>query len=159
MRVRLCSRGSAPRAPESGARSFRTSTLIGVAVWLGIVAAPSAAKASGYLTARFGTDHGTPASPNTFAVYYNPAALGGTQGTTITGDASVLLRIAKYTRTADALSPSSQALSADPSYQAANTGTAKLTNLLALPFLGINTDFGTKNLRAGYAFYIPYGGL
>lgn len=97
--------------------------------------------------------------PNTFSVYFNPAALGGTQGTTITGDISVLLRMAKYVRTADALSPSNPDNVNDPNYFAANTGSAKLTNLLALPFLGVNTDFGTENFRAGYAAYIPFGGL
>jgi long-chain fatty acid transport protein len=142
-------------------RFLRTSVLASLAL-VGIVAAPRDAEASGYLTARFGSDHGTPAQPNTFAVYFNPAALGGTKGTTITGDVSVLLRLAEYTRTADALSPSSTseaALRADPSYAAANSGTANLTNLLALPFLGVNTDFGTKNLRGGWAAYVPFGGL
>src|SRR5436190_23577235 len=66
----------------------------------------SDAHASGYLTARFGSDHGTPASPNTYAIYYNPAALGGTKGTTITGDVALALRWAHYKRGNDALSPS-----------------------------------------------------
>lgn len=120
------------------------------------------ADASGYLTARFGADHGTPATPNTFAIYFNPAALGGTTGTTLTGDVSLVLRYVKYARGADALSPSGQqreALLADQTYTDANTGDGKLLNLLALPFLGINTDFGTKNIRAGYAVYVPFGGL
>src|SRR5262249_1636517 len=39
-----------------------------------------------------------------------------------------------------------------------NTGHASLFDLLPLPFLGINTDFGTKNFRAGYAIYAPFGG-
>jgi long-chain fatty acid transport protein len=135
------------------------ASCLGLAVLGSIVAAPSEARASGYLTARFGADHGTPVQPNTFAVYFNPAALGGTKGTTITGDASVLLRFAQYTRTGDALSPSNESSLSDPSYVSANTGKANLTNLLALPFLGVNTDFGTENLRAGYAAYIPFGGL
>lgn len=117
------------------------------------------ASASGYLTSRFGADHGTPSQPNTFAVYFNPAALGGTTGTTITGDISVLLRVASYERTANALSPTNANLANDPSYVAANTGKATLTNVLALPFVGVNTDFGTKNFRAGYAAYVPFGGL
>lgn len=145
-----------------GSRFSRRSCVascIGFAVLCGVVGAPSDAQASGYLTARFGADHGTPAQPNTFAVYFNPAALGGTKGTTITGDASILLRFAQYTRTPDALSPSNQAHLQDPSYVQANTGEANLTNLLALPFVGVNTDFGTQNLRAGYAAYIPFGGL
>lgn len=97
---------------------------------------------------------------NTYAIYFNPAALGGTTGTTITGDVSLLLRWAEYKRGADALSPSNEDLRNDPDYVRANTGKANLLNLLALPFLGVNTDFGgSKYFRAGYAVYVPFGGL
>lgn len=137
---------------------FVRASVLASLVALGLVATPRDAEASGYLTARFGTDHGTPAQPNTFAIYFNPAALGGTKGTTITGDLSVLLRMASYTRTRDALSPNLSDPN-DPNYVSANTGEANLTNVLALPFVGVNTDFGTQNLRAGYAAYIPFGGL
>lgn len=139
-------------------RRFWFMSSLGLALVGGVIS-PRDARASGYLTARFGADHGTPAQPNTFAVYFNPAALGGTTGTTITGDVAVLLRYAQYTRTPDALSPSNDALLADQSYVDANTGKATLTNLLALPFFGVNTDFGTKNLRGGWAVYVPFGGL
>ncbi len=145
-------------ASRRSRRFWFTSSLC-LAAFAGIVASPKDAAASGYLTARFGADHGTPAQPNTFAVYFNPAALGGTKGTTITGDVSVLLRMASYTRTHDALSPSDPSLLDDPNYVAANTGKATLTNVLALPFVGVNTDFGTQNLRAGWAAYVPFGGM
>jgi long-chain fatty acid transport protein len=133
--------------------------VLATGVLLGFLGGEKDADASGYLTARFGADHGTPAHPNAFAVYFNPAALGGTQGTTITGDVGVLLRFARYNRTGDALSPSNDSLRSDQRYIDANTGVANLTNLLALPFVGFNSDFGTKNFRAGWAFYIPFGGL
>ncbi|MBX3188739.1 MAG: outer membrane protein transport protein [Labilithrix sp.] len=120
----------------------------------------SDAQASGYLTARFGADHGTPAMPNTYAIYFNPAAIGGTSGTTITGDAAVLLRWARYTRDETALSPSQESLKDDETYVGSNTGRANLLNLLALPFLGVTTDFGgSKYFRAGYAAYVPFGGF
>ncbi len=124
-----------------------------------LVAAPRDAEASGYLTARFGSDYGTPAVPNTYSIYFNPAALGGTKGTTLTGDVSVLLRWASYSRPYEALSPqTSDVFSQD--YQAANTGRGNLLNLLALPYLGVNTDFGgSKYLRGGFAVYVPFGGL
>lgn len=138
--------------------SVRTLVL-GSLVALGVFAAPKDAEAGGYLTARYGADHGTPAVGNAFAVYFNPAALGGTKGTTLTGDVSALLRFVRYTRTEDALSPSDPAFKSDPKYVSANTGTGNLTNVLALPFLGFNTDFGTENLRAGWAAYIPFGGM
>lgn len=120
------------------------------------------ASASGYLTARYGADNGSPAMSNAFAIYYNPAALGGTKGTTITGDVSAALRWAQYDRT-DPTSPSipyDQSTPIGRDYHASNVGKASLMNFVALPFLGFNTDFGGKlgGLRAGYAFYIPYGG-
>lgn len=142
-------------------RRFRPSRVLAGALALaGVVLASSDASASGYLTARFGADHGTPAMPNTFAVYFNPAALGGTTGTTITGDASVLLRWAQYKRGEDALSPSDPNLKQNPQYRDTNMGKGNLLNLLALPFVGVNTDFGgSKYFRAGYAVYIPFGGM
>lgn len=149
---------SALLASRLTVRSFLKFGL-GAALFAGVALAPSNAEASGYLTARFGSDHGTPAQANAFAIYFNPAALGGTKGTTITGDLSVLLRFARYNRTADALSPSDDSLRSDQKYVDANTGVANLTNLLALPFVGVNTDFGTENFRAGYAAYVPFGGI
>lgn len=136
------------------------SAALGVVAFGATLFATSDASASGYLAARFGADQGTPATPNTFAVYYNPAALGGTTGTTITGDISVIVRSASYQRPAGALSPSSPGQLQDEEYRKHNVGKATLLNLLALPFVGINTDFGgSKLFRAGYAFYIPFGGL
>jgi len=105
-----------------------------------------------------GSDHGTPAMANAYAIYFNPAAIGGTKGTTITGDVSLLLRHATYTRTADALSPTDPNYKNDPTYAAANTGKASITNMIALPFLGATSDLGTKSFRLGFASYIPFGG-
>ncbi len=116
----------------------------------------SRASASGYLTARFGSDYGTPASPNGYAVYFNPAAMGGTKGTNLTIDASLVLRYASYDRPKEALSDPQ---STDTNYIAANTGKGTLTNLLALPYLGLTSDLGTRDFRLGVAGYIPYGGL
>ena len=121
--------------------------------------APSDAAASGYLTARYGSDDGTPAMANAYAIYFNPGALGGTTGTTITGDVSAVVRWASYERTTDALSPSDPNSKNDPAYVSANTGRANLLNILALPFLSVNTDFGgSERFRAGWAVYIPFGG-
>lgn len=145
-------------------RSFRLRLATLALASAGLVAT-SDANASGYLTARFGSDHGTPASPNTYAIYFNPAALGGSTGTTITGDVSLAIRWVHYQRGVDALSPSGGEAGrarafGDQQYIDANTGNANLLNLLALPFLGVNTDFGgSKILRGGYAVYVPFGGL
>jgi long-chain fatty acid transport protein len=130
---------------------------VGSLFFASVMASSENAEASGYLTARYGTDHGSAAQANTFAVYYNPAALGGTTGTTITGDLSAVYRYASYTRGVEALSPATSSPT-DRSYVQANTGKATLGDIIALPFLGVNTDFGTENFRAGYAAYIPFGG-
>jgi long-chain fatty acid transport protein len=125
---------------------------------LGLFAA-SSASASGYLTARFGADHGSPVASNPFAVYFNPGALGmSPSGTQVLLDGSLVIRNASYERTTQALSASDESLRADPNYVRSNTGTAKLTNVLVLPYLGATSDLGTKNLRVGYAFYVPFGG-
>lgn len=117
------------------------------------------AEAGGYLTARYGSEMGSPAMPNAYAIYYNPGALGGADGTTITVDSSLLFRIASYRRTDDALSPANTPIG-DLSYRAANTGTATHTAIAPLPYLAFNTDFGKKlhGLHLGYALYVPYGG-
>lgn len=117
------------------------------------------AHASGYLTARFGSDHGTPAAPNPYAIYFNPAALGGMEGTQVTGDLSLGIRAVTYDRSNDALSPSSPAVANNADYVAANTGRAKLLNVVPLPYLGAASDLGIKNLRVGYALYVPFGGM
>ena len=118
------------------------------------------AHASGYLTARYGSDQGTPATPNPYAVYFNPAAMGGSKGTEVVIDVSLVLRQASYVREGAALSHGDNPNSlGDSSYQAANTGKGTLLNLLALPYLGVTSDLGTKSLRVGGAFYIPYGGM
>ncbi len=126
---------------------------------VGVVFAASlfaqSAHASGYLAARFGADDGTPAMANPFAVYYNPAALGGVKGTKITLDGTLVLRNVKYTRTPAALSAE---CAADAACVGANTGEGKLTGLSVLPFVGIATDFGGSALHGGFASYVPFGG-
>lgn len=154
--LRLPARTRSLRSPRS-AVSLAPLALAGLAA-TAVLASPSDAEASGYLSARFGSDYGTPAVANTYAIYFNPAALGGTKGTTITGDLSLIVRSATYKRSGDALSPQTSDVN-DPNYVAASTGKANLLNLLALPFAGVNTDFGTDWLRGGFAVYVPFGGL
>lgn len=163
---RTTSPASPVRTPSVRPSRRRSPAVVGVlGTVLGIGAALAAtgatereAHASGYLAARFGSDHGTPAMGNTFAVYFNPAAMGGATGTRLSLDASVLYRYAQYNRGEDGISPSDPAQRDNPTYLQANTGTAKLQNMLALPFLGFMTDFGGTNFRLGVASYIPFGG-
>ena len=118
------------------------------------------AAASGYLTARFGADHGTPAMATPYAVYFNPAAMGGMgSGSQLVLDGSLALRQVTYSRTPAALSPSGPEASENPLYRATNTGDARLFNALALPYAGFVTGLGTRDLRLGAALYVPFGGI
>jgi len=99
-----------------------------------------------------------PAMANPYAVYFNPAAMGGVKGTELTLDLTLALRQASYSRPFEALSPSNAGVEDDPQYRSSNLGDAKLSNVIALPFFGAVSDLGTKNLRVGYAFYVPFGG-
>jgi len=124
-----------PRASRAPLFAFALCCTIGATLL-----APSDAAASGYLTARYGSDDGTPAMANAYAIYFNPGALGGTKGTTITGDVSAVVRWASYERTTDALSPSDPNSKNDPAYVSANTGRApvpqrehRLRRLRAVP--------------------------
>lgn len=151
--------------PDSKSQTPRmnTSRLLGGALGVSLattvaLVSPSA-RASGYLTARFGADHGTPAAPNPYAIYFNPAALGGMKGTEVVLDMSLAIRQATYERTENALSPSSTSLLSNQNYRNANTGKAKLTNVIPLPYVGFASDLGTEDLRVGAAVYVPYGGL
>ena len=146
---------------SSGLLSLLTRSAVASAVALAAVAAvgENDAHASGYLSARFGADLGGPQQANGYAVYYNPAALGGTKGTTLTGDLTLAVRFASYERPVSALSPSKDEILLKDDYVKANSGKATLTNALPLPFASINTDFGgSKWLRGGLAVYIPFGG-
>jgi long-chain fatty acid transport protein len=143
----------------------RPSTLATLLVLGGVLVAPNIAEASGFLTARYGADHGNPVGDNPFSIYFNPAALGAVQGTQISIDAALVYRLASYERGADALSPAALA-NEDPGsaaykdYKRSNTGKATIGNVLALPFLGVATDFGgSKYFHGGFAVYVPYGGL
>ncbi len=116
------------------------------------------AQASGFLTSRFGADHGHPALATPYAVYFNPGALGGIRGTHIIADGVLALRHIDYTRPTSALSPSDPATVNDPNYIKYNTGKNAADNVLASPYVGVVTDFGTKSLRLGFASYVPFGG-
>ena len=104
-------------------RLLRLASLAGLTA-LAFLARERSADASGYLAARFGSDHGTPAMANTYAIYFNPAALGGTTGSTLTLDMSLAFRWASYSRTQEALSPSDPSMRNNPDCRPANTANA-----------------------------------
>ena len=108
---------------------------------------------------RLADPHGHPALPNPYAVYFNPAALGGLVGTHVVADGTLAFRTVDVTRQASALSPQASATLGDPSYVAANTGDAHASNLAALPFIAASTDFGQRHFFAGVGAYVPFGGM
>ncbi len=69
-------------------------------------------------------------------------------------DGTMVLRWAGYERPGSAVS-SKESLELAPG---ANDGKATLFNTIAAPFAGVSTDFGTKRLVVGGAWYYPFGG-
>jgi long-chain fatty acid transport protein len=123
-----------------------------------VTALPRTADASGFLTAKFGSDHGNPMTGNPYAVYFNPAALGGVNASMLTLDGSFAYRTVDYTRSEGALTPSTSQLKGDPQYRDANTGAAHLGNFAVGPYGGFASNLGTKWLSIGLASYVPFGG-
>src|SRR5262245_24545475 len=84
----------------------------------------------GFLNARLADPHGHPALANAYAVYFNPAALGGIDGSEVVVDGTLVYRTVDYERVTSALSPSI-VQRPDATYVAANTGQAHAANVLA----------------------------
>jgi long-chain fatty acid transport protein len=120
--------------------------------------AANSALASGFLNPRLADPHGHPALANPYAIYFNPGALGGVEGTQIVIDGTLAYRHATFDRAASALSPADPATRGDPTYIAANTGEGSASNVLVIPFVAAATDFGTQNFFGGLGAYVPFGG-
>jgi len=133
-------------------------TTAGCVAFMLVVASSPFAEASGFLNPRLADPHGHPALANPYAVYFNPAALGGIEGTEIVVDATFVYRTVDYDRAASALS-ASVAQSEDATYVAANTGPAHAANVLAIPFVGASSDFGRRDFFGGIGAYVPFGGV
>ncbi len=142
------------RAHARGAGRLRRGLGIGVAAALTALAGIGDASASGLSAARFGGEHGHPTTDNPTAIYYNPAGIALSRGTRIMVDGTMVLRWAGYERPGSAVS-SKESLELAPG---ANDGKATLFNTIAAPFAGMSTDFGTKRLVVGGAWYYPFGG-
>jgi long-chain fatty acid transport protein len=124
---------------------------------LALLLAPSA-RASGFLNPRIADPHGHPALSNPYAVYFNPAALGGIEGTQIVIDGTLAFRTVDYNRASSALSPSAIQSPQDPTYVASNTGKAHAGNIAEIPFIAASSDFGRRDFFGGIGAYVPFGG-
>ena len=129
--------------------------MVGAAV--GTLGLASPAAASGFTVARFGGEHGHPASPNPTSVYYNPAGMALSKGTHILIDANLAGRFVTYERPIEAVSPGT-APSSETYAPGANAGTAELSNFIASPALFVTSDFGTDFIYGGLGLYFPFGG-
>src|SRR5262245_25330885 len=121
----------------------RNDALPCLAFMLALGLAPRA-EASGFLVPRIADPHGHPALSNPYAVYFNPAALGGIEGTQVVLDASLASRTVDVDRAASGLSPPLAHPPQDPTYRASNTGASHAANIAAIPFVGASSDFGRK---------------
>jgi long-chain fatty acid transport protein len=116
-----------------------------------LLGAATRVQAAGFASARFGGELGHPLASNPTALYYNPAGIGFSQGTSFFADGVVALRQGSWQH---ALAPTERADPADAA--GANTGTATFRNVFGGPMLGGTTRLG--DLALGGAFFVPFGG-
>ena len=126
---------------------------LGVAVATALLA--SNVQASGFNTARFGTEHGHPTTENATALYYNPAAITQSHGVRLYADALFVFRRFEYTRPRDTADANGQPRSYID--QPGNSGTGELSNFLVAPMLGVTWKV-TDELSLGAGFFVPFGG-
>lgn len=132
---------------------------------LAVALEASSARASGFATARFSGEHSTAADGTPGAIYYNPAAISLLDGQQLLIDATIALRTASYTRSPDAIDPTTLAAvdNAGLDAQAARdalSGESTLDDVVLLPFVGVVSDLGmpASPVRVGAAFFVPFGG-
>jgi long-subunit fatty acid transport protein len=140
------------RASPSASRVAACLAFLAAASW------STAADASGFLNPRLADPHGQPALSNPYAIYFNPAALGGIHGTEIVLDGTLVYRTVDYTRSPAALSPRSTPTKGDALYVSTNIGDAHAANTFVIPFAAAATDFGSESFFAGIGAYVPFGG-
>lgn len=124
-----------------------------------VLLSAQAAFASGFATARFGSEHGHPTTDNPTALYYNPAGIAeDTPGfekkfwrVKIFADANVALRWAGWTHSAHPTDDVETEGAED-----ANVGSANLFNVVTAPAFG--ASFQIENFALGAGFFVPLGG-
>lgn len=134
--------------------------LTGLAASATLVALLPQAHASGFAVARFGGHRGTPVSINPTGLYYNPGALGLTEGFQAMVDYNLAWRTASYDRPISAIGrPSDSPSDFSAEYLAANSGEGTLDNIVGSPAIALSYHFGENlPLAIGAGFYVPFGG-
>ena len=140
-------------------KPFFGRTLVGLLATGASLTCASSASASGFITARFGGEHGTPTTDSPTAIYYNPAGLAdrdpGVEKAPfefhVFADANLAWIKSSFSHSAvkgDSPEPTGA--------QGANNGEATLTNFAASPMAGVNFKIG--DFAVGAAFSVPFGG-
>ncbi len=125
-------------------------TVVGAGVvFLGAFGGARDARAAGFAAAHFGGEQGSVVSTNPTAVYYNPGAIGFSEGIHLYVDGELAFRHATW----DHPAPAGQTLS---DTDAGNYGKAHLFNVFGGPTLAATANFGILTLGAGV--FVPFGG-
>jgi long-chain fatty acid transport protein len=115
------------------------------------LAASGPAHAAGFAAARFGGEHGNVTETNPTALYFNPGAIGRSEGVHLYLDGTLALRRLSWTHP---IAPNDVP---DPTgAEGANSGEAELSNVFGAPMLGATLRLG--DFALGAAAYVPFGG-
>jgi long-chain fatty acid transport protein len=115
------------------------------------LAASGPAHAAGFAAARFGGEHGNVTETNPTALYFNPGAIGRSEGVHLYLDGTLALRRLSWTHP---IAPNDVP---DPTgAEGANSGQAELSNVFGAPMLGATLRLG--DFALGAAAYVPFGG-
>lgn len=123
----------------------------GAAALLALVSSAGSAEASGFATARFGSEHGHPTTTNATAIYYNPAGIAESRGTHLYVDGLFAIRRATFEHDQAATD-----VEEPGGAEGANTGEASLLNFAAAPMAGVTTR--VSDFALGLGAYVPFGG-
>src|SRR6185436_3448257 len=105
---------------------------------------PPSAYAQGGLSFQLGGAEASPICTTPAAIFWNPAALGLTQGMSLLTDIQTVIGQGTYQRSPDFNSNSYPEVTADV--------------LFPIPFFGVVNDFGLEKWRFGLGAYLPFGG-
>jgi long-chain fatty acid transport protein len=125
--------------------------LLAAVVCLATASASREAAAAGFATQHFGGEQGTVLSTNPTAVYYNPGAIGFSEGIHLYLDGDIAMRHATWTHQAPPPGAQDQ-----PDSQVGNSGTAHLFNVFAGPAMAATLRVG--NFAFGVGLFVPFGG-
>lgn len=135
----------------SSAAARSRTCLLGAASLFVIASSSGGAHASGFATARFGSEHGHPTTTNATAIYYNPAGIAESRGTHLYVDGLFAIRRATFEHSRAATDPEEP-----DDAEGANTGKASLLNFAAAPMAGVTTRI--SDFALGLGAYVPFGG-